>query len=424
MQYLVKTPDGFKTVEGAGAGAVKNYFLENGMVISFVIPWPFDLSKYRANAGLKDKECYDLFFQLANLMRSTGSMGTSVNILYDRLNMTQSAGVGFTRSKIKAAVRKLAAAYYRDKFKKYILFLKSFKEEVSRGAELPKLFSEHRFDEVVLTLLKASAEKTGDYVIGFEKCAEFFETKQKYKKGLIDTLAYPALLFATLYASFLVLTFYAVPMFAQFFKNFHGIAKSTLFVINTFGFLKEYFFYYTGGFLLALATFYYFFVLDKYGIKTKFFNTLAQIPVVGALFQFEFLRYFSYEFGTLIAAGETPQAIMKFFMATTTNGFYRQKIGLVYAHVIYGYSLWESFQIAEFLRPQDIYFISAAETSGSLDSAFLELSKTYESLFDIEVKVFRKVLQGLFFAIIIFFIIFIFTGVYLPMIQGMQTLNG
>lgn len=422
MQYLVKTSYGFKTAEGESAPAVRDYFLENGVVASFVIPWPFDLSKYKSNAGLKDKECYDLFFQLANLMRSTGSIGTSVNILYDRVNMTQSAG--FARSKIKAAVRKLAARYYRDKFKKYLYFLKNFKEEVARGAELTKVFADHRFNEVVLTLLKASAEKTGDYVAGFEKCAEFFETKRKYKKGLIDTLAYPALLFATLYVSFLVLTFYAVPMFAAFFKNFHGVAKSTLFVINMFGFFKEYFIYYTGGFLLALAVFYYFFILDKYGIKTKFFNTLAQIPVVGTLFQFEFLRYFAYEFGVLTSAGETPQAIMKFFIGTTANGFYRQKIRLVYDHVVFGYSLWESFQIAEFLRPQDIYFISSAETSGSLDSAFMELSKTYEALFDLEVKVFRKVLQGIFFAIIIFFIIFIFTGVYLPMIKGMQTISG
>ena len=423
MQYLVKTPYNFKVVQGESVALVKNHFLEEGIVINFIIPWPFDLNRFKFNAGLNDKQCYDLFFQLANLMRSTGSIGTSINILYDRMNMSQNTNLGFTRSKIKSILRKLAEKYYRDKFKKLLYFLRTFREEISKGVELPKIFADNNFNEVVLTLLKASAEKTGDYVIGFEKCTEFFETKRKYRKGLIDTLAYPAMLFVALYGSFLVLTFYAMPMFAIFFKNFHGIAKSTLFIINLFTFLKQYYFYYTGIFIFALVIFYYLFILDKYRIKTRFFNKLAQVPVLGSLFQFEFLRYFSYEFGTLIASGETPQAIMKFFMSNTKNSFYKQKIGLAYDHVVYGYSLWESFQIAEFLRPQDIYFIAAAETSGSLDSAFLELSKTYELAFDLEVKIFRQVLQGVFFAIIICFILFIFTGVYLPMIEGMISLH-
>ena len=422
MQYLVKTKDGFKTAEGESSKAVRDYFLELGIVTSVVIPWPFDLSKYRANAGLKNKECKDLFFQLANLMRSTGSIGTSVNLLEGRFNMTQ--GVGFTSSKIKTAVRNLAAWYYRDKFKKYILFLKDFKERISAGTELPEIFSSHRFNDVVLTLLKASAEKTGDYVAGFEKCAEFFEAKEKYKKGLIDALAYPAMLFFMLYVSFFVFTFYVVPAFAAFFSHFRGISGSTLFVIDMFAFLKAYYFYYTGALVLLAGVFYYFFILDKWQIKTKFFNALAQIPVVGSLFQFEFLRYFAYEFGVLISAGETPATIMKFLKDGTSNDFYRQKIGLAYAHVAYGYSLWESFQAAGFLRPQDIYFISSAEHSGSLDSAFMELSKTYESLFELEVKIFRKILTGLSFAVIILFIFFIFGGIYLPMIKGMLSMRG
>ena len=423
MRYLIKTSYGFQIVKGENSDLVKNHFLEDGIIINFIIPWPFDINRFKFNAGLSDKECYNLFFQLANLMKSTGSIGTSINILYDRINMSQNTNLGFTKSKIKNILRKIVEKYYRDKFKKLLHFLKSFKEEIAKGIELPKIFADNNFNEVVLTLLKASAEKTGDYVIGFEKCTEFFETKRKYRKGLIDTLAYPAMLFITLYGSFLVLTFYAIPMFANFFKNFHGISKNTLFIINLFGFLKQYYFYYTGVFVVATAIFYYLFILDKYGIKTRFFNKVSQIPIIGSLFQFEFLRYFSYEFGTLIASGETPQAIMKFFMSTTKNSFYKQKIGLTYDHVVYGYSLWESFQIAEFLRPQDIYFIAAAETSGSLDSAFLELSKTYELAFDLEVKIFRQAIQIFFFAIIIGFILFIFTGVYLPMLEGMMTLH-
>ena len=65
-----------------------------------------------------------------------------------------------------------------------------------------------------------------------------------------------------------------------------------------------------------------------------------------------------------------------------------------------------------------------AETSGSLDTAFMELSKSYEQLFELEVKIFKKVLTGVSLAIVIFFILFIFGGIYLPMINGMLTMRG
>ncbi len=420
MQYLVKTDLGFTTIEGASIMAVKEYFLDQGVIASFVLPWPFDLNKYKKNAGLKDKECQDLFFQLSNLMRSTGSIGTSVNMLYDRLAMTQP--IGFKHgSKIRNLIDKLVIQYYRDKFKKYILFLKSFKEDVSAGAELPKTLKDNRFDEVVITITKSAM---GDYVKAFEKCAEFFEAKQKYKKGIMDALAYPATLFFMLYVSFFVFIFYVVPAFAKFFKQFHHLAKGTLLVINTFTFLKAYYMYYTGLFIIIVALFFYFFVMDKWGIKTKFFNALAKIPVIGTLFQYEFLRYFAYEFSILVSAGEHITNIMKFFKENTENDFYRQKIGLVYAHIVYGYSLTESLQIANFLRPQDIHFVASAETSGALDTAFMELSKTYDQLFELEVKIFKKVLTGVSMAIVIFFIIFIFGGIYLPMINGMLTMRG
>lgn len=422
MQYLVKTNNGFVIAEGESSAAVKDYFLEQGVVTSIVIPWPFDLTKYKANAGLKNKECKYLFFQLANLMRSTGSIGTSLNLLYNRFEVPSELNVA--RSKFKTMIRKLVSWYYKDKFKKYMLFLKGFREKVLAGAELTIIFEEYRFNDVVITLLKSAAEKTGDYVAGFEKCAEFFEKKETYKKGLIDALAYPSMLFLMLYVSFFVFTFYVVPAFGAFFSHFRGISGSTLFVINFFAWLKKYYFYYTGILILLIGIFYYFFVLDKWQIKTKFFNMLAEIPVAGSLFQFEFLRYFTYEFSVLTAAGTTPATILKFLRDGTSNSFYRRKIGTAYAHVDFGYSLWESFQVAGFLRPQDIYFISSAEQSGSLDSAFMELSKTYESLFELEVKIFRKTLTVLSFIVIILFIFLIFGGVYLPMIKGMLSMRG
>ena len=422
MQYIIKTENGFELVNGGSSTEVKERLLENGIIPVLVIPFPFNLLKMKSNAGLTDKECKDLFFQLAGLVRSTGSIVTSVNLLYNKIDETQNTAFTY-RSKIKNIIKHAAAYYYKDKFKKYIGFLKALRQNISEGAFMSATFIEYRFDEVAISLLK-SAEKTGDLSGGFLKCSEYFESKRKYRNSILNTLAYPGLLFSLLYAAFLVFLFYVIPEFAKFFKQFPHMPASTVFVINTFAFLKNTYFYYTGLFAVLVLTFFYFFILNKNNARTKFFNALAQIPIAGALFQFEFLRYFMYEFSLFISSGTDIMQIIKFLKENTINDFYKSKLEIVYLHVITGYSLTESFNIAGFLRPQDIYYLDSAEKSGDLEAATMELSKTYGELFEFEMKIFKNALTIISVALVVVFILIIFLSVYLPLIKGMISLTG
>lgn len=404
-------------IYGDSIREIEDTLLNKGIFADFVIPFPFSLTKYKRNGGLSDKQCKDLFFQLANLVRSSGNIFTVVNILYNKINaINQDKFVH--RSKIRQALKKIIRYYYNDKFKHLITFLDDLRNRISAGDNLVNVFSEYKFDEVVVSLLK-SGEKTGDLYAGFSKCMQYYESKQGYKKAIISAFSYPALLFILLYAAFLVFLFFVIPQFAMFFKQFHDISQSTKNVINLFAFLKEYYFYYTSLFVALGAVLFYFFILNKYNIRTKIFNGLATIPIVGELFQFEFLRYFMYQFALFISSGVDIMGIIKFFKDNTKNDFYKTKLEIIHLHLLSGYSLTKSFEIAAFLRPEDIYFIDAAEKSGTLDEAAMELSKTYSEYFDIEMKLFKNVLSTLAIVMVVVFILIIFTSVYLPLIHGM-----
>ncbi|MCL4429091.1 MAG: type II secretion system F family protein [Deltaproteobacteria bacterium] len=425
MQYLIryKNENGLSvwdTIKGESAAEIRDNLLDNGVLPDILLPAPFSLKKYKANAGLSDKQCKDIFFQLANLINSSGNISTAVNFLHDKINaINQDKFVH--RSKIRRVIKKFIKYYYNDKFKYLIKFIDSLKDRVHKGDNLIGIFSDNKFDEVAISLLK-SAERTGDLYNGFMKCMQYYESKIGYKKAILDTLLYPALLFSLLYIAFLTFLFYVIPSFASFFKEFPHVPPSTLAIINLFALLRKYSIFYTGAFIAGCILLFYFFVLNKYNLRTKIFNGLASIPIVGELFQFEFLRYFMYQLSLLISSGADIRGIISFFKDNTKNSFYKDKLVVIHNHLMSGYGLAKSFEIASFLRVEDIYFIDSAEKSGSLDKATMELSKTYSEYFDTEMKLFKNALSGIAVALVVIFILIIFAGVYLPMINGMVSL--
>ena len=425
MQYLVryKNENGFSIwdfIEGESANEIRDKLIDEGILPDILLPIPFSLKKYKSNAGLNDKQCKDIFFQLANLIRSSGNISTAVNFLHDKINaINQDKFVH--RTTIRRMVKKFIRYYYNDKFKYLIKFIDSLRGRVSKGDNLVGIFLDNKFDEVAISLLK-SAEKTGDLYTGFIKCMQYYEAKTGYKKAILNTLSYPALLFSLLYGAFLTFLFFIIPSFASFFKEFPHVSPSTLAIINLFTLLRKYYFFYTAVFIAACILLFYFFVLNKYNLRTKIFNGLASIPIVGELFQFEFLRYFMYQFSLLISSGADIRGIISFFKDNTKNDFYKNKLEVIYLHLMSGYGLAKSFEIASFLRVEDIYFIDSAERAGSLDEATMDLSKTYSEYFDIEMKLFRNALSGIAVALVVVFILIMFTGVYLPMVNGMVSL--
>ena len=129
-----------------------------------------------------------------------------------------------------------------------------------------------------------------------------------------------------------------------------------------------------------------------------------------------------YQLSLLISSGADIRGIISFFKDNTKNSFYKDKLVVIHNHLMSGYGLAKSFEIASFLRVEDIYFIDSAEKSGSLDKATMELSKTYSEYFDTEMKLFKNALSGIAVALVVIFILIIFAGVYLPMINGMVSL--
>ena len=425
MQYLAryKNEDGlpvWDTIEGESVNEIKDKLIDDGIVPDIVFPFPFSVKKYKPNAGLNSKQCKDLFFQLANLIRSSGNISTSVNFLHDKIT-TINQNKFTHRSKIRRIINKLIKYYYNDKFKYLTKFVGSLKERVQKGDDLIGIFLDNKFDEVVISLLR-SASQTGDLYTGFNKCMQYYEAKMGYKKAILNTLSYPALLFSLLYGAFLTFLFFVIPSFAGFFKQFPHIAPQTLAVINLFALLRKYYIFYTSIFIAGCILLFYFFILNKYNLRIKIFNGLATIPIIGDLFQFEFLRYFMYQFSLLISSGANIRGIIAFFKDNTKNDFYRNKLEVIYLHLMSGYSLAKSFEIASFLKVEDIYFIDSAERSGLLDEATMDLSKTYNEYFELEMKIFRNALSGIAVALVVVFILVMFAAVYLPMINGMTSL--
>lgn len=418
MQYLILVDKKFKLVEANSGKELSDYYFNLGKVVDLTIPFPLKV-KSNVNASMNTKTCIELFKGLKDLMHSTNNLTVSIDMMLQQYTKST------RKNRLSAVSRfmdKLVSDHYRAKFKKIIEFLEEYRRYTIQGESMYKIFEDKNFDQVALVLLK-TISKSKSYEVAFEKCAEYYENKSKYKSGLISAMLYPFLLFALLYVALLVFIFYVVPKFLIFFKQFPKIPPATEFVFNVFTWLRVYYFYYTVGAIILIFVFINLILLDKFKVRTKIINKLSLIPIVGDMFKYEFLRYFMYEFNILYVSGESINNILEFFMKNTKNEFFKPKVNALYSHSITGVSLADSLSASDMLEPQDLYYLSIADSSGSLDAATLELSEKFNKKYEMYMKSFKIMLNAIAMVMVIFFLLTLFMSVYMPLIKGMMEIK-
>lgn len=404
--------------KGINVSDVRNIMFEEGLNPSIIIPDFINAMDKTKNGGMKDKFLIIFFRDLANLVQSTGSLSKSVNFLYNRSPQNT--------LKVKAnpgVLDNIVIRYYKDKYKNRDAFLLAAIKDIDTGYMFSKTLVDFEFDELAVNLVKVS-ESTGDAAVIFKKISNYFEIKTAYKNSFVSALSYPLFLMSLIFATFTVFIFYVIPAFSSFFKNFKHIPKKTLFTLNLFANIKEFYFIYLGTAVFIAGILVYLWLSNFKMIREKVFKKLADIPVAGHFFKFNFLRWYFYQFSVLISAGHTYTGILEYFKNITKNEYFKAKFDLIYSNLVAGKMLNESFSAAEILRPEDLDSIYTAEVSGTLDETMMTLSEAYRALSDMEIKVITKVLNGLVVAIVVFFILFIFLSVYLPMIMGVVSLPG
>ncbi|MHB8231503.1 MAG: type II secretion system F family protein [bacterium] len=370
---------------------------------------------------LSDKEAANFFESLMYLFKSSGTALKSLKFLEDRYNKTKTKFryKNAARNFINAVITRLIA----DSYKKRLHAAASLRRDLEKGFSLTEGIKKLNFDDIAVGII-SSAEKTGDLTSALGKTHNYYETKNKFKKGFIKEISYPLFLMLTSFGVFIVFIFYVIPQFAKFFKGIPNIPAQTTSIINLFLNLKHWFLLYSSGTGIILACLIGVWFTDYKGARTKIYEFIAGLPGIGYFFRFSNLKWYLYEFSILISSGQTFQYTVQYLDDHTQNEFFKNKFRIINLYLSQGQTVTESLNASDLLRPEDLDRVASGEIAGNLDEVFMILSKEYEEITELQIKVINKIINYGALFLIAAFIILIFTGIYLPMIKAMVSLSG
>lgn len=417
MEYIALTGLKIIKIEAGDKAEAQNALLDKGLIPSFIIK-----NYFKRERILSNKEAANFFESLTFLFRSTGSPTKSLKFLEDRYDKTK---VKFHyNSKIKDFLSQEFRKYLTEKYKKRLELARNLRKKLEVGFTLSFLLKEYKFDEIVVGLVESAETGTGDRVETFKKITAYYTTKEKYSKGLLKELAYPALLLLAAFSGFLTFIFYVIPAFDKFFKSFSNVPHSTLVTLGFFMNIKHYFVLYGLTIAIILGVLAYIWISNYKDIRGGFYKRLAATPGIGYFFRFSYLKWYLYEYSILLSAGKTHMAIVKYLLDNARNDFFKQKFTVIYSYLSNGSTLTESLSSSDLLRPEDLDRISSAETGGGIDETMLLISEEYDEVVNLQMKLIGKITNYLVLLIIAVFIIFMFAGIYMPMMEGMMGMAG
>ena len=417
MEFLALV--GFKIVKETGEtkAEAENKLLDKGLVPSLIIK-----NFFKRDRLLSNKEAANFFESLTFLFRSSGSMTKSLKFLEDRYDKTK---VKFHyNSKLKDFISTEFRKYLTEKYKKRLELARNLRRKLESGYTLSGVLKEYKFDEIVIGLATSAETGTGDWVGTFKKITDYYTTKEKYSKGLIKELAYPAVLLLAAFSGFLVFIFYVIPAFDKFFSSFSNVPAATLITLGFFMNIKRYFALYGLFILVIIGVLAYIWFSNYKDVRGGFYKKLAATPGIGYFFRFSYLKWYLYEYSILLSAGKTHMAIVKYLLDNARNDFFKDKFTVIYSYLSNGSTLTESLNGSDLLRPEDLDRLSSAEAGGGIDETMLLISEEYEEVVNLQMKLIGKITNYIVLLIIAGFIVFMFGGIYIPMLEGMMGMAG
>lgn len=418
--YLIKfyTPEGkssIKNIQAVSLSEAESLILEEGYMPSFVLPNIFlNVMHPVVNAGMKDAALSVFFNELYHLVKSTGSVSKAFSYMDKDAAEPEHLG----KYDLLFTLKWLYYNHRQAKIKNRKKLIKNCINLTDKGEKVKEIFMKNNFEEIVLSLIDL-AESTGDYSESFLKISEYFETKNIYKKNIIGTLAYPLFLFFLLFIAFSVFLYYVVPTFSVFFKQFPNIPESTVYTLKLFKYLKNIFAY----LIIFLAFIAGVFLSDIYGIKSKVFSFMQNIPQIRNIINYGYLNWIFYQFSLMISSGVTVNGVFDYFAKNSSKAYFRNKFKSVYLDLMKGNTLFDSLHKANFLPEEVVESIRYAEIGGFLSETVMMLSKEFKEKSERYMKIFSK---GIFFMAmmgVVFFLILMFFSLFLPLIQGMVGLS-
>jgi len=289
-------------------------------------------------------------------------------------------------------------------------------DDINSGHSLSASMDTFRFELGNLTIAMVQlGEKTGNLDDALYSLADMLEEIRsnfiKFKKAM----AYPRNVMVAMAVAFTILISYVVPEFKAIFEELNSeLPLPTIILLKL-----EYLFNNYGPFVLAAlaASFITFkYMINNYpDIRYKWHQFLLRTYLIKNIIKFSTLNRFTLVFSELVRAGIPIAEALDTSIDMIDNMPLKKKLQTVRITVEKGGTLNSGLNETDLFENMIIQMVRAGEDSGTLDTMIKKVAEYYKMRFDAIIDGLSEAIEPIMLFIIASMIILLALGIFLPM---------
>jgi type IV pilus assembly protein PilC len=308
--------------------------------------------------------------------------------------------------------------------RKFYNVLQELQKHMEAGLSFHEAMSKYPnvFSELWINLVE-SGEASGNLAAVLNRLASYLERRAAFKRKIISSLMYPAILMVVGIGALLFLTIKIIPTFAELFKGFNvKLPFLTQMLIQISYFMRKGIF----GIIGTIAAL--FFIFRRY-VKTKagrkrFEQLQFKLPLFGEFFRSLVVEKFSSGMSTLIESGVPLLYSLEITEHSVSNSVMAGIIRKIKEDVREGKPLNSSLDKSGFFEPMVVQMVAIGEEIGELPQMFKRINTFYEEYTETFLARFTAMFEPIMLIFMGMIIGIMVVGMFLPIFQIAQIGGG
>lgn len=297
-------------------------------------------------------------------------------------------------------------------------------EDLEKGQSLSSAMENHPtvFTPLVVNLVQIG-ESTGDLTGTFENLHHYLSFELNNHKQLKAAFRYPIFVLITVGLAILILNVFVIPTFAKFYVQ-AGISLpwQTRFLIASSNFFVHDGIYALIGLIGLFLLFNHYIHTPKGKYRWDYF--LLSVPVTGKLLRRLLLIRFSQTLSITINAGLSITKSLELVKKLLHNNFISTEITRMQEAIERGTTFTESIKAISLLSPLEMQIVAVGEKNGELSPAMDFIASFHAQEIEFDLKRLNDVIGPTLIGIISVLVLIMALGIYLPIWNMVNLVNG
>jgi MSHA biogenesis protein MshG len=322
---------------------------------------------------------------------------------------------------INRAIRGLAESVHNERLRDV---LHDVEQSLNSGVNLSTALNQHKdvFDSMFINIINVG-ENSGRLEVAFQQMGAYLELEKDTRRRVSAAVRYPAFVLIAISIALVVLNIFVIPVFADLFSKFGAdLPWATRLLIGTSNFFVHQ--WYVLLFIIVTAAFSFRYYINTELGRLRWDRFKLRMPIIGSILERTILARFGRSFALMLNAGVPLIRALELSSQSAGNAYVAKHIRGMREGIQRGESLLRTASSSGMFTPLVLQMIQVGEETGQVDEMLVEVAMFYEQEVDYDLKNLASYIEPILIAAIAGLVMILALGIFLPMWDMMNVMQG